>query len=113
MKKMHIYCDTDCPKLKKSILTEMSQNDCYFNALFEIVHNISKKKLKFKPNEKRKLKKYVKLMEKIIEKPKSKSKRVSAIKQSGGFFPIILPILGTVVAELIGNAIRKKSDSDS
>lgn len=113
MKKMQLVCANKCPKLKKSVLKEMSKNELYFNALFEIIHNISHNKLKLKPSDKKKLKKFLKYMEKIARKPKSKRSRALLVKQSGGFLPIILPIVASAVTELISYAIRKKSDSNS
>ena len=110
---MKIVCDTKCAKLQKSFLKEMSKRDDFFKALFEIVHNISLKKLKLKPSDKRKLKRHLKIMNKIIAKPKSKVKRSKIINQSGGFITAILPLVVTAVSELISYAISKKSGSHS
>ncbi len=106
MKNMHLVCDANCPKIKKSLLKEMSKNGHYFEALFEIVHNINLKNIKLKTAEKKKLKKFVRFMMMVLDKPKSKIKRSSLVNQSGGFLPVVLPILGTVLAEILGNAIR-------
>jgi hypothetical protein len=113
MKNMDIFCNTKCRKLKKSILKEMSKNDDYFKALFEIVHNISVNKLKIPKKDKRRMKKHIKTLEHILCNPKSRVKRASAVVQSGGFLPIILPILGTVLSGLIGNVISQTSDFNS
>ena len=105
MNKMHLVCDSKCPKLKKSILADMSKDNQYFRALYEIVHNIKLKNIKLTPSEKKKFKKYIKFMEEILKKPKNVRKRRQLVNQSGGFLPIILPILTSVISGLIGNAI--------
>lgn len=106
MRTMHLFCDNKCPKIKKSLLNEMSKNDSYFKALFEIVNNIARKNVKLDTKTKKRLKKYKKLMYIILTRPKSKVKRAKAIKQSGGFLPIVLPIIGTVIAEVLSHVIR-------
>jgi len=105
---MEIFCETKNPKLKNSILNEMSSNDKYFKALHEVVHNISIKNLKLKPSIKRKLKQHLKILDKILCKPKCKRKRAAIVKQSGGFLPILLSLVAPVVAELVSNAFSKK-----
>jgi len=115
MKTMHIYCDTKSVKLKKSILEEMSKNVCFFDAIFEIVNNIYLRKLKLKlsPSERKKFKKYLNVLDKIHQHPKSIVKKKKLIKQSGGFLPLILPLLASVITGIVTNAVSKKSDSDS
>ena len=116
MKNMHHVCDVKSRKLKNSILEEMSKKKEFFEAIYEIVNNIQAKFLKLDdlpPSELGKLKKHFFLMEQIHKRPKSKIRRKRLVKQSGGFLPIILPILTTVVGELIANVIRQKSDPDS
>ena len=112
LKNMKFVCDTKCGRLQKSLIKEMSKKDDFFKALYEIVYNISLKKLKLKPNEKRKLKRHINLMDKILERPKSRIKRSKLINQSGGFIQAILPIVGIAISELISYVISKKSDSD-
>ena len=108
MATMHLYCNSDCPKLKRSILSEMSKQDCFFRALFEIINNIHLKNIsldKLKPNEKKKAKKFATIMNKIHNQPRSKVKRRKLVKQTGGFIQFILPVLTSVVSELISNVV--------
>ena len=113
LKKLELYCDTDCKKLKMSLLKEISKNDCYYKALHEIIHNICRKKLPIKSDNKKGFKKYIGLMNNVLSKPKSKRTRIKLIKQSGGFWPLIIPIVTSVLTEVIENAIRKKSNVNS
>ena len=112
MKKMHFFCESDSKHTKTVILNEMCKDECFFDALFEIVKNIQCQCLKI-PTSKRKLlkAKHIKLMDKIYKRPKSKTIRRKLVKQSGGFLPFLLPILTPIIVELIQNAISKKSNS--
>ena len=113
MKTMRILCETKSKKIKTSILDEMCKQDCFFDALYEIVNNIYLKHIQFSSNQKRRLKKHIKLMECIHEHPKNPTKRKKIVKQTVGFLNLILPILLPVVGELISNVIRKKSNADT
>jgi hypothetical protein len=113
LKTMHLYCGSKCPKTKKSLLNDMSKNDIFFKAIYEIVNNISKNNIKLNSHQSKKLVKHVKIMKKILSKPKSKHTRRLLVKQSGGFLPILLPIVGGAIADLLVNVISKKSGISS
>ena len=107
---LKILDETKCCKLKKSILCDLAKNEKYFKAIFEIVLNLSENKLKLNKIEKKKLKKHIKILEKILVNPKCRSKRVLAVKQSGGLLNILLPVVGSLITGLITDVIRKKGD---
>ena len=109
---MSILTETKCKKLKRSILCDFSKNDKYFKAIFEIVLNLSENKMILTSHEKKKLNKHLKILEKILKNPKCKRKRSLAVKQSGGFLNILLPIVGTLITELISNAFSKKGNTN-
>lgn len=116
MKTMHLFCCTQNKKLRKSILDEMSKEECFFEALYEIVNNVFLKNIDFKkltPAQKRKAKKFLPLLRKIHKHPKSKGIRRKIVKQTGGWISFVLPILTSVVGEIINNAVRKKSNTSS
>ena len=113
MKNMHLYCDEKDHRLRRSIMEELSKKNCYFEALFEIVDNFRQENWRLPPSQHRKMKEYIYILDKIYEKPKNKRSRKKLIKQSGGFWPLILPILTSVVTELISDAFSKKSNPDS
>lgn len=117
MKAMHLFCDAKSKRVKKSILADLSKNDCFFEAIFEIVNNIYlrnvEKNYQMSSLEKKKLKKFVNIFDKILKHPKNKVKKRKLVIQSGGFLPILLPIITSIVTELLKNAIRQKSDTDS
>ena len=113
MKTMHLYCEQEHGDIKDSILDEMSKNDCYFEAIFEIIENLRIGKLRLPPSKLKHLKVHLNILDEICDNPKSNVKRRKLVKQTGGFLQIVLPILTTIVAELISNAISKKSDSNT
>lgn len=109
MKTMQLYCSTEKKHLRDSILNEMSKHECFFDAIHEIVNNLFLKNINVKsltPAQKNKMKKMLPVMLKIRKKPKNKAIRRKLVQQSGGFLPVVLPVLATVVGELISNAIR-------
>ena len=54
--------------------------------------------------EKVKLRKYSKVLKKFAEKKKkSKKSRQKLIQQSGGFLPILIPVVTSILSELIRN----------
>ncbi len=102
---MKIVCEAKNSKLKKSLLKEMSCEDCYFKALHEIVLNIANGKLKLGKAEKKKLRRKIKYLENVFSKPKSRASRALAIKQSGGFLNIVIPAVITGLSEILRHAI--------
>ena len=96
--------------MKKSLLNLAAKDKCFFKAIHEIVHNIRVKKRKLKPSQKKLLNKHARFMKKVLLKPKSKRSRALLVRQSGGFWPVIIPLLTTVVSKLIEDAIRKKGN---
>ena len=113
MRTMHHFCDADSPRIKKTILKEMSENPCYFDAIHEIINNIYLENLKIPPSSRKKVKKFLYILDGIHKHPKSKVKRRKLVIQSGGFIQFILPILGTLITDLISDAISKKSNTGS
>ena len=114
MKTMHFYCCAGNRKVKKTLLEQMAKHECFFEALYEIVNNIHLRNIdlgKLAPAQKLKLKKYVPIMCKIHEHPKSKAIRRKIVIQSGGWLPLILPVVTTAVGELINYAISKARGS--
>ena len=68
--------------------------------------------LKLPCSQKKEMKKYLNVINKIHKHPKQKLTRKRLIIQSGGFLPVILPIVASIVTELISNAISKKSSAN-
>ena len=113
MCEMHDYCCSKKISTKRLKLKKLSNDPKFFDALYEIVNNIARNNFKFKSwtqAQKKKGKKHIKIMNKIHRNPKNHIIRKKLVAQSGGFIQFILPVLATVVTELLSNAISKKSN---
>ena len=86
--------------LRKKLLQSMS-DECLFKALNEIAINYSKGNIKLTSNQKRRMRKHEKLIRKLSRKNNKSSYKKSLIKQSGGFLPIILPAVASILTSLI------------
>jgi hypothetical protein len=102
---MRVLTKTENKNLQKSLLNDMSCEECYFKALYEIVWNLCKKKIQLTALDKENLKQHVRILGKILDKPQSKVKRASVVKQSGGFLNIAIPLVITTLSEIFRNAI--------
>ena len=110
---MDIYHSTKNSRMRKNYLKEISKEEKFFEALFEIVNNIYLGKFdlkRMKPAQKKKIRKYANIMDKIHRRPKRKSMRKKIVNQSGGFIQFILPELVTEIIDLIKDASSKKSN---
>ena len=116
MKTMHLYCCTKSKSVKKSILDEMSKENCFFDALYEVINNIHLENFKLKnlvPAQRRKLRKYAEIMHKIHVCPKKKAIRKRLVNQTGGFIQYILPFLVDEIRKIINNAVGKENNTST
>ena len=82
-------------RVRDGILRQMSDDDKFFNVIREIVENTVKKNIPMKKKEKRLLKKHKRILLQFI-KPSIPSKhKKRLVVQSGGFLPILFPILAS------------------
>ena len=87
MKSMDVNC-TKGKILKKTFLSEISKNDCFFDAMYEVINNIYLKRFDLKnmtPAQKMRLKKFAKLMNEIHTCPKKKKIQRKLVNQTGSF----------------------------
>lgn len=78
-----------------------------FSSLSEICQNIIEGNIKFSKTDKIKLRKYKELIVDIANKPKNPVKQHNLLVQSGGFVHFILPVVATLLGELILDKVRK------
>jgi len=84
--------------VRDQILKQWCNDDNFFNAVKEIVENTMKKTLPIKARERRMLKKYKNTLSEFIKPSIPKRKRKKLVIQSGGFLPILIPILTSFLA---------------
>lgn len=106
---------TASPKLRKAIL--QNGNDELICILAEIIVNVMEGHIKISPQQKQKLKRYKTVFRRVVRncshnKIKHKKHLRKSIVQSGGFFPLLLPLiakaaLAGVVSSGVGMATKK------
>jgi hypothetical protein len=90
------------PGLRKKILVS-THDDCLYFALNEIALNTIKGNMKLQTQQKKKLHKYKRLLKNLSLKTNNRVKRRKLVSQSGGFLPILIPTLASILTTLITN----------
>lgn len=98
--KLKFVASVKNPLLRTKLLSELS-DDNLFKALNEIAINYFKGNINLNSKQKRQIKKYNRLLKRLTNKNSNKSIKKRLIKQSGGFLPILLPTLASIVTALI------------
>jgi len=88
-------------KIRYNILKELSKDERLYNALREIVENVLRKNIPLKNKEKKSLKKYKKTLLMYMKPKVSRKKKRQIISQSGGFLPILIPIISAFSSKII------------
>jgi len=88
---------------RQRILKEIGGDETVYNALHEIAYNTIKGNYKHPITHSKKLKRYKPLLQEFcVSKNKTCSrKRKQLIEQSGGFLPILIPALATIISSII------------
>ena len=85
-------------------LKRFADNMEFFDALKEIAINTMNMNVPLKITQKEKLRRYARTIRELADKkPKSKLKRKKLIEQSGGFLPILIPLVASVIGEVLKN----------
>jgi len=99
-----LLLEKSSPKLRVKLLQDLIENHSFRTFLEEIFLNVKGATLQLSSDDTKKLNKKKKVINALTDIPKnykSKSKRKEAAKQIGGFLPILIPALITVIGELI------------
>ena len=89
--------------LRKKILMSLS-DECLYDALQEIANNYKNKTIKLNPKTRSKLKgTKEKNILAFLKKKLNKKDKYKLIKQSGGWLPVIIPAVASILSSLIGN----------
>ena len=87
--------------LRRKILLEKSDNEQLLRALKEIAVNVVHRNLPLDKSQKVKLQRQGKALKKLASiDPKSKRRKQKLIKQTGGFLPILIPSLISVLSSI-------------
>jgi len=91
-------------KLRKAILREFRNDECLYRALKEIAVNTVNRNIKLTPLQIRKLRTSKKIIKQLSLKAKDRKKKRRLVVQSGGFLPILIPAVISIISEIIRNA---------
>ena len=102
--KLELVCSFKNLKLRKAVLKEFSKDKLFCHAVREIIKNTIQKRLNLSPRDKATLRKKKALLLNIVKKRvPHKRKRQYVVQTGNGILPIVIPL----VAQLIGELIRK------
>jgi predicted nucleic acid-binding OB-fold protein len=88
-------------KLREKILKEKSSDEKLFSSLKEIVENTLRKKLPIKPRTKKLLQRHKNKFKKFIKPTISKRSRKTLLSQSGGYLPILIPLVVSFLSSIL------------
>lgn len=86
------------PKLRQQLLKVLKSQPKYYIALREIAYNTVRKNLILSSKEKQRLKKHKRVLVDLAKKQKSAKKKKKLVEQSGGFLPILLPLVASLLS---------------
>src|SRR5882757_10892375 len=88
---------------RKIILDDLAGDQTAYNAVQEIAYNTIKGNVKLKKSQKTKLKKHEKVLKKFccLKNKKNLKKRKQLLVQSGGFLPILIPTVASIITSLL------------
>lgn len=104
LKHLKLISSISNSKKRNAKLKTFADNPSFYEALSEIARNTINMNIPLKNNQKRKLRKHSKIIKELSQKRKrSKPIRKKLINQSGGFLPILIPTVISILGELIRN----------
>lgn len=98
-----VLAKVESQKLREDLLKEFSRNPDFCRCVRELVKNAVKLNLPLTKSEKKVLDQHQKVVKGVLSKRRQTSRRF--IKQSGGFLPILVPILATLLGEIVAKHV--------
>ena len=94
-------------KSRKLILNDLGGDQTAYDALHEMAYNTIKGNVKLKKSHKRKLKRHDKVLKKFccLKNKKSLKKRKQLLIQSGGFLPILIPAVASLLTSILSKNV--------
>ena len=86
------------PKSRKLQLKHICEDTDIASCLREICKNLVNNKIPLKAKHVKQLRKHKRIIREIAKKKNSKQKKSQLVQQSGGFLPILLPIVSTLLS---------------
>ena len=102
MEKLKTLASIKDDKVRAKALADVSDS-CLYKALHEIAVNTVGKKITLSPKVKKSLRKYNLKIKKLSCKTKDTKKQKKLVVQSGGFLPILIPAVTSIITSLIAS----------
>jgi len=87
-------------KSRKTQLNHICEDADIASCLREICKNLVNNRIPLQAGHVKKLRKHKKLIRELAKKKNSKKKKKELVKQSGGFLPVLLPIVASLLSTL-------------
>ena len=89
------------PKFRKQLLKHFSNDEQFCSACREISKNIVKRKFIIKGQKAKSLRRHKRIISSLSKKNNSKKRKRLLVSQSGGWLAAVIPLVATVIGELI------------
>lgn len=87
-------------KIQRKVLRQLCKEKLFKNCICEIVDNTVKENINFSDRDKKRINREAKVIRAVQKKKRN-------FEQTGGFLNIVVPLLATVVGELISSKLKK------
>lgn len=94
-------------KFRSKVMNEVSGDPMIQKALREISKNFVKRKIKLNKQQIQGLRPHKRTIAGLAKRNVPKARRKKLVVQSGGALPFLIPIVATIIGELIRNGARK------
>ena len=90
---------------QKTVLKIFAKDKQFRKCFKEVASNIQRKNITVSKTQKTQLSKYKDIIKGLDQTGNGRNKSIKLIEQSGGMLPILLPILASIVAEVISSNV--------
>lgn len=97
IQKLELIANIKDKKLRNAVLLYFRKSKCLFKALREIAQNYKKANIPLTITQKRRLAQHRKVIQGLTKKPITKRLKAKLVSQSGGFLPIIIPLVTSIL----------------
>jgi hypothetical protein len=111
IEKLNFIASIKDPIKRKKVLLNLN-DECLYKALREIAYNTVIKKVHLSPKNKKELQRHKLKIQKLACFTKNKIQRKKLVVQSGGFLPLLMPLIVSTLASVAGEIIPKLIKKD-
>jgi hypothetical protein len=97
--RLQAVCDVKSPELRHALIKDYCRDDCFCRAVTEVARNTVKRNLPLDAKAINRLRRHKKAILDFVPKL-GQAKRRELAAQSGGFLPVVVPILASLIGEI-------------